>query len=216
MKIQKPLLFLLFSGLLVCGVFLEASAQGQQQIVQFSGVVVGEDSLSGVPGVHIYVPKAGRGTTSNQYGYFSMPVMEADSVVISAVGFTKQFFIIPEVGTRKSVTVAITLESDTTFLPAIDIFPFPTEELFKEAVLALELPPEYDNNRLRKNMSEDILAQMYRDLPMTGSMNFRNYNNQQFDNMHGRASAGFYNPLLNPFKWAQFIKSIKRGDFKKK
>lgn len=202
--------------LAVLGFSQGAKAQGEKQVVQFSGVVVGEDSTSGVPGVHIYVPEAGRGTTSNQYGYFSMPVLVSDSVVISAVGYRKQFFIIPEVGDKKSITVAIDLESDTTFLPSIDIFPFPTEELFKEAVLALELPPEYDDSRLRKNMNDEVLAQMFRDMPMTGNMNFRQYNNQQFENMHGRASAGFYNPLLNPFKWAEFIRSIKRGDFKKK
>ncbi len=30
--------------------------------------------MSGVPGVHVYVPKAGRGTTSNNVGFFSMAV----------------------------------------------------------------------------------------------------------------------------------------------
>ena len=40
-------------------------SQGEKKIIQMSGVVVGADSISGVGGVHIYVPKAGRGTTSN-------------------------------------------------------------------------------------------------------------------------------------------------------
>ena len=39
-------------------------SQGQNKIIQLSGVVVGKDSISGVGGVHIYVPAAGRGTTS--------------------------------------------------------------------------------------------------------------------------------------------------------
>ena len=47
-------------------------SQGQNKIIQLSGVVVGEDSISGVGGVHIYVPAAGRGTTSNPYGYFEL------------------------------------------------------------------------------------------------------------------------------------------------
>ena len=34
-------------------------SQGQNKIIQLSGVVVGEDSISGVGGVHIYVPAAG-------------------------------------------------------------------------------------------------------------------------------------------------------------
>ncbi len=186
--------------------------QGKRQVLQFSGVVVGEDSTSGVPGVHIYVPKAGRGTTSNNYGYFSMPVLQGDSIVISAVGYQKQFFIVPE-SDRQSITVAIELLTDTTYLPTVEIFPYPTEEHFKEAVLAMQLPEEKSD--WRDNMSEELLARMFKDLPMDGSSNHRNYMNQQFFDTHRRA--GFVtNPLLDPFAWANFIKSIKRGDFKKK
>ena len=68
-------------------------SQGQQKIIQLSGVVVGQDSISGVGGVHIYVPKAGRGTTSNPYGYFAMPVLANDSIIVSAIGYQKQNFI---------------------------------------------------------------------------------------------------------------------------
>ena len=54
-------------------IVFDSFSQGQKKIIQLSGVVVGQDSISGVGGVHVYVPKAGRGTTSNPYGYFAMP-----------------------------------------------------------------------------------------------------------------------------------------------
>lgn len=214
---KTPFKYLVFSVVTLI-LFLSGSgndlfAQGKRQVIQFSGVVVGEDSTSGVPGVHIYVPKAGRGTTSNGYGYFSMPVLANDSVIISAVGYQKQYFIIPDTE-RQSVTVAIELLSDTTYLPTVEIFPYPTEEHFKEAVLAMQLPDEENYNRIRQNMNEEVLARMFQDLPMDGSMNYRNTMNQQFFNTHQRAGMTM-NPLLNPFAWSEFIKSIKRGDFKK-
>ena len=61
----------------------------KKRVIQLSGVVLEEDSVSGVPvpGVHIYVPKAGRGTTTNGMGFFSMPVLEGDEIIISAVGY---------------------------------------------------------------------------------------------------------------------------------
>ena len=75
-------------------------SQGEKKIIQMSGVVVGADSISGVGGVHIYVPKAGRGTTSNPYGYFTMPVLEEDSLIIKGKGIieitTKYSKIDPE------------------------------------------------------------------------------------------------------------------------
>lgn len=210
-----------FSTLIVAFAFIlvhlfssfEAKAQEDKTVIQFSGVIIGEDSASGVPGVHIYVPKAGRGTTTNQYGYFSMPVLQGDSVIISAIGYHRQYYIIPD-NKGQSVTVGITITEDTTMLPLVEIFPFPTEESFKEAILSLQLPDELDKNS--PNMGEDVLARMLRDMPMDGSMNHRYYMEQQFFQMHNRFSNPRYNnPLLNPFNWAKFIQSIKDGDLKK-
>ncbi|MGV3641192.1 MAG: carboxypeptidase-like regulatory domain-containing protein, partial [Adhaeribacter sp.] len=64
-----------------------AVAQGKPQVIQLSGLVTSGDSLYGVPGVTVYVPKAGRGTITNDYGYFSLPVLAGDSVVIRALGY---------------------------------------------------------------------------------------------------------------------------------
>jgi len=201
--------------LLTIGLFtlaFNAQSQGSRPIIQFSGIIVGEDSTSGVPGVHIYAPKAGRGTTSNYYGYFTMPALAGDSIIISAIGYKNQHFIIPNIK-EESFTVIIELFSDTTYLPAVDIFPYPTEELFKEAVLALQLPSEYGN--MADNVNPDVLALMLKNMPMDGSMNHRYYMQQQQFYTNSRYS---YQPnqLLNPFAWAEFIKSIKRGDLKRK
>ena len=85
--------FLIFVVLISLFSISDLHSQGRQKIIQLSGVVVGQDSISGVGGVHIYVPKAGRGTTSNPYGYFAMPVLANDSIIVSAIGYQKQNFI---------------------------------------------------------------------------------------------------------------------------
>ena len=58
-------------------------------------------------------------------------------VVISAVGYEKQHFIIPG-NQGDSYAVLVEMVVDTTVLSTVEIFPYPTEELFKEAILALE------------------------------------------------------------------------------
>ncbi|MEQ9288402.1 MAG: carboxypeptidase-like regulatory domain-containing protein [Cyclobacteriaceae bacterium] len=189
-------------------------SQGDSRVVQFSGIVVGEDSTSGVPGVHIYVPKAGRGTTTNPYGYFSMPVLEGDSLIISAVSYTRQHFIIPK-GKSDKYTVIIELSKDTTYLPELEVFPYPTEELFKEAVLALELPNQGDLNNLRRNLDEAMLRKMFANTAMGPSSNHNYFVQQQMAAWNNRFQPTSIS-LLNPFAWSQFIKSIKRGDLKKK
>ncbi|MBW3545794.1 MAG: carboxypeptidase-like regulatory domain-containing protein, partial [Bacteroidetes bacterium] len=103
-------------------------AQRKAPVVQFSGIVLdSEDSSAVLPGVHVYVPKAGRGTVSNMLGYFSMPVLVGDSVVISYLGYQKQKFRIPN-NAGDAITVIVELSPDTTYLPEITIFPYPTEQ----------------------------------------------------------------------------------------
>ncbi|MDF9794792.1 hypothetical protein OKW21_000055 [Catalinimonas alkaloidigena] len=191
-----------------------AQAQGKSSVIQLSGLVLGEDSTSALAGANIYVPAAGRGTSTNQYGYFSLPVLAGDSVILSSIGYKKQYYLVPE-DQKESLTIVVELQTDTTYLPGVVVFPFPTEEIFKEAVLALELPDQDQYDNMNENLNADLLARMFEAMPMDGSMNHRYFMNQQFDRLQ-YGSGPRPNPLLNPFAWAEFIKSLKRGDFKKK
>ena len=196
-------------GILFMTFAFVSNGQTDQEIIQFSGIVVGEDSTSGVPGVHIFVPKGGRGTTSNPYGYFSMPVLENDSLIISAVGYEKMHLIIPEME-DENFTVIIELLPDTTFLPEVEIYPFPTEEILKEAILAMEVPYQYQYKNMQQSLDQAMLNKMYKNLPMNAGNNYNYYVNQQMLTYNARFQTTSV-PLLNPFAWGEFIKSLKRN-----
>ena len=176
----------------------------QESIVQFSGIVTGENQAQ-LPGVHIYVPKSGRGTTSNIYGYFSMAVLVGDSMVFSSVGYEKYSLVIP--GGNERVNVLVNMIVDTTYLENVDIMPFLSEENFKLAILALELPDV--DEEIYSRLDGAALAMMIQNAPYDAAMNARYYLNQQIyyqqDKFMPRS-----NPLLNPFAWAQFFKSLKK------
>ena len=213
MKVHYAII--IFIGtLLAFGMQNQAEAQGKSTVVQLSGLVLGDDSTSALMGVNVYVPAAGRGTATNQYGYFSLPVLPGDSIIFSTVGYKRQYYVVPK-QQRESSTIIVELPIDTTYLPAITVFPFPSEEVFKEAVLALNLPDNDQYANMRDNLNADLLARMFAAMPMDGSMNHRYFMDQQFYQMNNGVGPR-PNPLLNPFAWGQFIKSIKRGDFKKK
>lgn len=191
---------------IVLGFYNQCVAQGGKKIVQLSGIIVDEDSV-GLAGAHIYVPKAGRGTSSNVYGYFSLPVLAYDSVLISFVGYENQYYSVPD-DQGDAITIVIKLVPDPTELETITVFPFPTEEMFKEAVLALKLPEEQEYN-LRDLYGDEAMAQMLRNTPYDGAMNFRYYQDQQFNYTHDRYGY-VQNPFLNPFNWAKFIQDLKK------
>jgi hypothetical protein len=194
------------------GVFNTTAVAQQNKVIQFSGLTVGGDSLYGIPGVYLYVPKAGRGTSSNHLGYFSLPTLVGDTVLIKAIGYKQKQFIIPQV--EEKLSVIIELVADTSFLPVVEIFPWPTEKIFKEAFLALELP-DVERSNAEKNLNDKVIKRMLYNLPDDGSMNHRYFMTQQVQRQNGR----FFYPtlsLLDPFAWSRFIKSVKNGELKRR
>jgi hypothetical protein len=191
-----------------------AFSQSTKRIIQLSGVVLGQEEngdVTQLPGVHIYVPKAGRGTTTNPVGFFSMPVLAGDSIVISSVGYERQHYIVPE-HPSEYLTVIVELVQDITYLKEVEVLSFPTEEVFKEAILALNLPP--DNKIDQKNLNAELLALMLKTTPMDGPMNQRYYLDQWAASQSSRFSP-VTNPFLNVFNWAKFFKSLQQDKKKK-
>lgn len=183
---------------------LAQSKKKEQHVVQFTGIIVADDGVTQIPGVHVYVPKSGRGTSTNIYGYFSMPALVGDEVVVSAIGFLKQYYVVPE-GQNGRVNVLFKLEEDTIYLQNVDFTLYITEREFKEAILALNMPD--DRQVLQNRLDGAALAALLRNTPYDASLNARYYFDQQFyymqDNYGPRS-----NPFLNPFNWGRFIKSL--------
>jgi len=205
----------IFSFCLLIAFYSSSVAQVSRQVIQFSGFIIGEDE-NPLIGVHVYIPKAGRGTATNNVGFFSVPTVTGDSVVISAVGYKKRYIRIPNNLTESAYSVVIELKEDFAQLPMVEVYPYPTEELFKQAFLALELPDEKEQKAIQRNLDQDMLNRMmYENPTVEPGAAFRYSMNQQ---AYYAANRNFFptNPLLNPFAWANFIKSIKRGDLKKK
>lgn len=184
----------------------EAFAQQPKRVIQLSGVTI--DTTNGpVPYVNVYVPAAGRGVRTNEVGFFSLPVLAGDSLVISSVGYQRQFYVVPYEA-PEYLTIFISMVEDVTYLREIEILPYPTEEVFKEAVLALNLPAEPIDE---KNLNAELLALMLKTTPMNGPMNQR-YSLDQWAASHGQKYMPVTNPFLNPFNWAKFFNSLKKRD----
>ena len=210
---MKRVYVLAIAAILVSGALSSLFAQQKKRVIQLSGVVLEEDSVMGrpLPGVHVYVPKAGRGTTTNGMGFFSMPVLENDEIIISAVGYNRQYFTVPA-NSKEYETIVVTMVQDTTFLQEVTIMSFPTEEVFKQAVLALNVP--IDNGVDRRNFNEELMALMLKTTPMDGYSNQRYYLDQWANSANSKFQP-VTNPFLNPFNWAKFFTQMKNNKKKK-
>jgi hypothetical protein len=209
-----PLFLILVMVLSISGInSVYAQDVPERKIVQLSGIILNADSTVAIPGVNIYVPRKGRGTSSNRFGYFSMPVIAGDSVVFSFIGLKRQAIKVPENIEDDKLSYILTMVEDEFALAEVQVMPYPTEEEFKNAILALNIEEERPLNR--GNLSPQLLLRWAEEMPASGNENFRQFTNMQM--MQGMDRYGPRPlPLLNPFAWAQFIQSIKRGDLKSK
>lgn len=190
---------------------LYAQDDRDKKVIQLSGIILNADSTDAVPGVNIYVPKKGRGTSSGRYGYFSMPVLEGDSIVFSFIGLKRQTFKVPENMESDKISLILTMEVDEIALAEVEVMPYPSEKEFKEAVLALNVVDPMSISRA--NMSPEMLLRWAEQMPASGNENFRTFQQGQMIQ-----NQDLYGPrplrLLDPFAWGQFIRSIKRGDLR--
>ena len=205
-KLKLTLILLLITG-------ITHSVFAQKEIIQFSGLVVAGDSLFGLQGVNIINKNAIIGFITSESGYFSFPAKAQDTILFSFVGFKNQYIVIPSKAEDNKFTQIVELIVDVTQLELIEVFPYPTVELFKQAFVHLELPENKWEKNMNQNLDQRKLRKMFENMDMTASMNYKNYTQEQikrFEQPNFIATT----QLFNPFAWIQFIKAIKNGDFK--
>jgi hypothetical protein len=193
-------ILLIFSGYIT-------EIQAQRKVIQFSGLVVTGEQSVGVPFASVSVPRTSRGAYTNEFGFFSFPLLIGDTCMVKSQGFRPQRYIIPDDG-RQSISVVLYLQADTTLLPEVEILPFPTEEDFKRAFLALRLP-ETDMNRMRQNLNPRLLERMRFNLGMDAGLNHLYFSRQATNNIVNQNFLQGNTQLFNPFAWGQFLNDVK-------
>src|SRR4051812_9982694 len=108
-------------------VVANAQQNNQEQLVQFSGVVVTADSLKPVPFTSVMIQSSNRGTVSDYYGFFSFVAKMNDTIEFSAIGYKRGIFVIPDTLTDQRISMIQVLRPDTVVLREIVIFPWPTK-----------------------------------------------------------------------------------------
>ena len=119
---------------------LNISAQNNKDFIQFSGVVVSQDSLKPIPYCSIIDKKTKRGTTSDYFGYFSFVATKGDSILFSSIGYKKAEFTIPDTLTTDKYSLIQIMYEDTILLKTAVIYPWPSKEQFAKAFVETKIP----------------------------------------------------------------------------
>jgi hypothetical protein len=193
--------------------FLFNPLQAQdKKLIQLTGTAL-DELLYPLPFAHVLVLNNYRGAITNTYGNFSLVVEEADSVLISSVGYKSKYLVIPKNLPTRFYTIEVILQIDTLVITEAKIYPWKSYEEFREAFVNLKLPTD-DMEKARRNIAL-IRTQIIMDHEPSARANFQHIMEQQYQQTFIQGQLPSYQ-LLNPFAWAKFFQALKRGDFKSK
>lgn len=195
---------------------IDAMAQGNDKAVIFTGIVVGGPKSEPLPKANILNISSGRGTTANENGYFILSVFPGDSIIFTYIGFKKQFHRIPK-KIESSYSAIVDLKENIQTLAEVKVYPYATEELFKEAFINYTLPDARERDALARATDERSMAILAKTMGIGSAANYRNFMTQQ---QNAIANRSFTNTIsqafINPFAWSSFIQSVKKGDLTRK
>lgn len=185
----------------------------KKDVIQFSGIIRDLDNGQPIPFATIYVDKVFRGTISNMDGFFSFAVDKGDSIVIRSVGYKQAMLQIPEELNSNSYHVMYALESDTILLDEVVIYPW-NKLHFRQHFINLEIPDNLQQ-LAEETFAKATLADFSEWTDYDGTENFDVFINNYVGEIYYQGQSAPIQ-LMNPFAWAQFIKAIKEGKFKRK
>jgi hypothetical protein len=187
-----------------------AQVTDKHSLIQVNGIIT-DDQNNPVPRASIISRKIRRGTISEQTGIYSLISLPGDTVFVSALGYKRVIFKVPDYLEGRLYKKDLSLVSDTISIEGVSIFPWKTYQEFKRDVLANKpvITPQirnmYDNLASIKATLESTPA--YGVTPEAG---FRMAMQQQGNYNYTRGQTP-YNNLLNPFQWAKFFRGVKNG-----
>lgn len=211
----------MFTRLLLASLFLAitttASAQSdsiliQTEVVQVSGLVVTGDSLMPLPFTTVYRVRDSRGTMTDPQGFFSIPILEGDTLRFSSTGYITREVVVPSGGERNRISLVQPMSRDTVIINNAYIYPWPSRDAFKKEFMALGLDEDTYSVGQQALDPFDIYDRLI-DVGLDGQANASEELRQMSLDYSHKGGMPTTN-LLNPVAWAQFINALKRGDLR--
>lgn len=211
---KKILTFLSLLLVLSQSAQTQATKTTTSNLIQVSGVVLDQDSLTAIPFVSVLVKGSKRATVSDVYGFFTLVVNPGEELQFTSLTHKTRSYRLSDTTKLKYQYIIQVLTRDTLDLPIVDVYPWPSKEDFKRAFLNLDLN-ETDAQRADRNLEREDMTYMERTQPASAAENYRYVMNTYYTKVY-TAGQSPQNNLLNPLKWAEFVSAWRQGKFSSK
>lgn len=178
-------------------------------LIQLSGVVIGEEDLEAMPYTTVYDRSIRRGVIADYYGYFSTVVYPGDTLYFSYFGFKTSTYIVPDTLTDNRYSIIHMLQKDTLNIPEVIVYPWPSRDDFARAFV--EMRP-YDDalKRAQRELSGESLAFVAARLEGDASLAYGMTQNTNQTALYTQNQLPANN-LFNPYAWAKLVQDWRSG-----
>jgi hypothetical protein len=186
----------------------------KDSVVQIYGLALTADSLKGIRGAFVKIKDQNRGTITNNQGVFSIAALKGDVLVFTHVNYQGKEVTIPYNITGNQYSVIQMMIPDTNYTPTVIIKSRPSAEEFARDFVNKDVPDD-EITLARKNLDETHRRVLSRVYAKDGREGVNSTLRGVADSYYSKGQAPSMR-ILSPTAWAEFIKSWKRGDFKRK
>lgn len=188
---------------------VDVKGQGvtQEKLLQVDGIVY-DAQRNPLANISIYSMALRKGVISKPAGIYSIISIPGDTIVFSSVGLKKTFLITPSdiIGNRFMKDVI--MEYDTIALNDVLVLPWGSYAEFKRAVIEADI-----HNQEIENMNANLILiqkQIMSSANVSPEAAYTHLIQQMYNASYSRNQMP-QNNLLNPFAWAKFFESLKKG-----
>lgn len=178
-------------------------------MIQLSGVVIGEENLEPLPYTTIFDKTQKKGVIADYYGFFSMVSFPGDTIYFSYYGHKTSVYVVPDTLKDNRYSIIHMIQKDTLNIPEVVVYPWPSREDFARAFVEMD-PYEDDIRRAQRQLSGESLAFIAAKLDVDASLSYTNARNVANTKLYTNGQLPVNN-LLNPYSWAKLIKDWKEG-----
>jgi CarboxypepD_reg-like domain len=156
-----------FIGVLICCACAGMAHAQLKRVYQLSGLVVNRSSHEAVPFVQVRIAGRRSGVVANGDGFYSIPVVETDTILFSSLGFRTTRFVFANYlaeyqgDVNSAYVYAINyIEEDSIQLTGITIFPYDTPLKLRTALVETDVPEGVESANARDNLNPKVMDEL--------------------------------------------------------
>lgn len=193
-----------------------------KKVHQLSGLILDKDTQEPIPFVKVRVNHSRRGMYSTFEGYFSLPLVEEDTLYFFSIGYFPTKLIIKDYlesyeGDKSSnyLYALIEMKNDPVTLPTVRITPYDTRDKLRAAILNMGTDPNSASALASENLDPEVMKPYYDNMEIDQGerqMVSRQLYYQQYRQQNVIPVA----PLVDPISLINYVNQINRKTKKKK